>query len=69
MALTATKEIEYAMYRCGKCGTYYAMETFRGSLHNCPSCGWEKLAAQRNDIKKLERSLAGMRGALKRKKV
>lgn len=62
-----TFEFEFKSHRCWDCGTFFAVESARDT-DVCPRCAFKELNAKANIIRQQERTIAGLRGALSKRR-
>lgn len=55
-------------YRCFDCGRHWALDTFAPPGAACPCCAGKSLVLMREQLRKLERQVAALRGVISRKK-
>lgn len=62
--LTITEPVTLAPRRCFECGRWWAYERFAIDTPHCPVCAERANVEQRKAISELQRTIAGLRGAL-----
>ena len=61
------RQVTLRLERCHACGIHWAVENGR-AWDRCPRCAGEKVQEQYAEVERLKRVVAGLRGALGRRR-